>query len=86
MSHTLSCSSSAISVSHELTGSRGFIPLRRRSSVSRLRDVIIVVKKLPIRVQIEADGELLIFEQRESDFFSAVKAMESAGRGGNRLV
>lgn len=103
MGHTLSCSSSSIPVSSiELSGSRGFIPLRRRSSVSRPRDVIIVVKKLPVRIQLESDGgsfflfsssssssrlttrglccvELQVIEQRESDFFSTIKSMESAG-------
>lgn len=80
MGHTLSCSSSSIPVSSiELSGSRGFIPLRRRSSVSRPRDVIVVLKKLPVRIQLESDGELQVIEQRESDFFSTIKSMESAG-------
>ena len=57
MGHTLSCSSSSIPVSSiENSGSRGFIPLRRRSSVSRPRDVIVVVKKLPVRIHLESDG------------------------------
>jgi hypothetical protein len=80
--------------------------------VSRPRDVIVVVKKLPIRILLESDGgttptqcplahvvlpcahnalslslllarspspELQVIEQRESDFFSAVKSMESSG-------
>jgi len=39
----------------------------------------VVVKKLPVRIHVGVDSELFVAENHESDFFTAIKTLESSG-------